>query len=108
MIPHDTMTPDKEPLYEYGLAGLKSFLDSSIHKPSSLKRVIDPKESGGFCVVILFDNGVAGPFRTGLSIKGQDLFYGLLRYGSTPGHALVDEKEISCGRINLKDLVLQE
>jgi hypothetical protein len=97
LVPPDTMTIDKEPLNNYGLTGLKSFLDNSIHKrPSSLKRNINPKESSGFYVVILFDNGVAGPFRTALSVKGQDLFYTL------------NGKEIYCGKINLKNLMLQQ
>jgi len=99
LVPPDTMTIDKEPLYNYGLTGLKSFLDNSIHKPpSSLKRNINPKESSGFYVVVLFDNGVAGPFQTGLSIKGQNLFYRISRYDK---HSLLDEKEIHCGSINL-------
>ena len=55
LLPSDTMTLDKEPLFDYGLTDLKSFLDNSIHKPSSLKRTINPKESSGFYVVILFD-----------------------------------------------------
>ena len=68
LLPSDTMTLDKEPLHDYGLTNF--FFDSSTHKPSFLKRKINPKESSGFYVVILFDNGVPGPVRTGLSIKG--------------------------------------
>jgi hypothetical protein len=106
LVPPDTMTIDKEPLYNYGLTGLKSFLDNSIHKPpSSLKRNINPKESSAFYVVILFDNGVSGPFRTGLSIKGQNLFYRISRYDK---RSLLDEKEINCGSINFKNLILQK
>ena len=101
LAPPDTMIIDKEPLYDFGLTGLKSFLDNSIHKPSSLKRTINPKESSGFYVVILFDNGVPGPIRTGLSIKGQNLFYRISRLDSTAAHALMHEKEINCGSINL-------
>jgi hypothetical protein len=47
------MTIDKEPLYDYGLTGLKSFLDNGLSKPSSLKRTISPKESSAFYVVAL-------------------------------------------------------
>jgi hypothetical protein len=108
LIPSDTMTNDKEPLYDYGMTDLKSFLDNSIHKPSSLNRTINPKESSGFYVVILVDKGVGGPFRTGLRIKGQNLFYRILRYESKPGGALVDDKEINCGNINLKNLMLKK
>jgi hypothetical protein len=108
LLPSDTMTIDKEPLYNYGLTGLKSFLDNSIHKPSSLKRTINPKESSGFYVVILFDNGIGGPVRTGLSIKGQNLFYSVSGYDSTPARSLIYEKEINCGSINLKNLMLKK
>ena len=101
LLPSDTMALDKEPLPDYGITDLKSFLDNSIHKPSSLKRTINPKESGGFYVAILFDKGVIGPFRTGLSIKGQNLFYKVTRYAGKQGLPFVDEKEINCGSINL-------
>ncbi len=110
LIPSDTMTLDKEPLQDYGIKDLKSFLDNSIHKASYLKRTINPNESSGFYVVILFDNGVSGPTRTGLSIKGQNLFYKVTRYDGKQGGslALIDEKEINCGSINLKNLVRQK
>lgn len=108
LLPSDTMSLDKEPLPDYGIPDLKSFLDSNIHKPSSLKRTINPKESGGFYVAILFDEGVIGPFRTGLSIKGQNLVYKVTRYTGKQGVQFVDEKEINCGSINLKNLVRQK
>ena len=108
LLPSDTMSLDKEPLPDYGITDLKSFLDSNIHKPSSLKRTINPKESGGFYVAILFDEGVSGPFRTGLSIKGQNLVYKVTRYTGKQGVQFVDEKEINCGSINLKNLVRQK
>ena len=108
LLPSDTMTLDKEPLPDYGITDLKSFLDSNIHKPSSLKRTINPKESGGLYVAILFDEGVSGPFRTGLSIKGQNLVYKVTRYTGKQGVQFVDEKEINCGSINLKNLVRQK
>lgn len=108
LLPPDTMTLAKEPLPDYGITDLKSFLDNNIDKPSSLKRTINPKESGGFYVAILFDEGVIGPFRTGLSIKGQNLVYKVTRYAGKQGVQFVDEKEINCGSINLKNLVLQK
>ncbi|HWI90989.1 MAG TPA: hypothetical protein VNT20_06915 [Flavisolibacter sp.] len=108
LLPPDTMALAKEPLTDYGITDLKSFLDNNIHKPSSLKRTINPKESGGFYVAILFDEGVSGPFRTGLSIKGQNLIYKVTRYTGKQGLAFVDEKGINCGSINLKNLVRQK
>jgi len=111
LVPPDIMTIDKEALYDYGFTGLKSFLDNSIHKPSSLKRIINPKESSGFYVVILSQATQGAPggiLRTGLSLKGQDLFYRISLYASTPAHSLMDEKEIQCGSINLKNLILKK
>ena len=105
ILPSDTMTRDKEDLFNYGLTDL-DFLDNSIGKPSSLKRTINPKESSGFYVVRLLmkpksgwqrvkDDG-NGTTRAGFSLKGQNLFYTL------------NGKEIHCGSINLKNLMLQK
>jgi hypothetical protein len=95
-LPSDTMTPEKERLYNYGLPVLNSFLDKGLQKASSLTRTISPKESSAFYVVTLFNRGVDGTLRTGLSLKGQNLFY------------RINDKEIHCGKINLKGLTLQE
>jgi len=104
----DTMTRDKEDLFSYGLTNLESFLDSSIHKPSSLKRTINPKESSGFYVVKLSTTTEGGNIlRTGLSLKGQDLFYKVSVYhGTAP--SVISVKEIHCGSINLKNLVIKK
>ena len=109
LVPPDTITIDKEPLYNYDLSGLKSFLDNSIHKPpSSLKRNINPKESSGFYIVILsLIEGAHGTMRNGLSLKGQNLFYRIKIDGSK-SNTKSNDKEIHCGNINLKDLVLQK
>ena len=83
LVPPNTMTLDKFPLFKYGLADLESFLDKSIHKPSLLNRTINPKESSGFYVVILcLVEGAHGTMRTGLSLKGQDFFYRIKNDGS--------------------------
>ncbi|MCK7558449.1 hypothetical protein MKQ70_27005 [Chitinophaga sedimenti] len=70
------MTTDKESVFNYGLRDLTSFLDSNIHKPSSLKRTINPKKSNGFYVILLsrINEAAEGALRTGLSLKGQDFF----------------------------------
>jgi hypothetical protein len=106
-LPSDTMTLDKESLYDYGLA-VKYFLDNGIHKSSSLKRTIHPKDSSAFYVVTLSNKGVGGTLRTGLSLKGQNLFYKVSAYKSIPGLPLMGEKEINCGSINLKNLMLRK
>jgi len=108
LVPPDTMTLDKEPLFNHGLTDLESFLDNSIHKPSSLKRTINPKESSGFYVVTLcLIEGAHGTMRTGLSLKGQNLFYRIKVDGSK-SNSKTSDKEIHCGSINLKNLVLQK
>lgn len=95
LVPSDTMTIQKEPLYNYGLS-VKSFLDQNRHKSSTLKRTINPKESSAFYIVTLSDKGVNGTLRTGLSLKGQYLFY------------KINNKEIPCGKINLKKLIIRK
>lgn len=106
-IPSDTMTLDKVSLTDYGLP-IKSFFDTGINKSHSLKRNINPKESTAFYVVMLSNKGVGGTLRTGLSLKGQNLFYKISAYKSIPGHPLMDEKEINCGSSNLKNFVLRK
>jgi hypothetical protein len=112
ILPSDTMTRDKEDLYNYGLRDLDTLIINSIHKPSSLKRTINPKKSIGFYVVRLAikpksgwpnvkrdgnipRNSEYGTTRAGFSLKGQDLFYTL------------NGKEIHCGKINLKNLIVK-
>jgi len=105
LVPPDTMTPDKERIYDYDLTDLKYFLENSIDKPSSLKRTINPKESSGFYVVRLLIKPKSssrrekadgnGTTRAGFSLKGQNLFYAL------------NGKEIQCGKVNLKNLTLK-
>ena len=112
LVPPDTMTRDKEGLFNYGLANLESFLDNSIHKPSSLKRTINPKGSSGFFVVKLSlvtegPRGGGDILRTGLMLKGQGLFYRVSVYNSDAPPSVISEKEIDCGSINLKNLKLK-
>ena len=95
LLPTDTMTINKKPLYDYGLT-IKSFLDNNSHKSSSLERTIDSKSSSAFYVVALSNHGVNGTLRTGLSLKEQNVFY------------RINDKEIHCGKINLKNLMLQQ
>ena len=97
LLPPNEMTYEKIPLFNYGLKDLNSFLDKSSDKSSSLKRTINPKQSSSFYVVLLcVTEGAHGTLRTGLSLKGQNLFY------------TINDKEIPCGSINLKDLTLEE
>jgi hypothetical protein len=95
ILPSDTMTIDKAPLYDYGLT-IKSFLDNNLHKSSLLKRTISQKSSSAFYVVTLSNRGVGGTLHTGLSIQEQNLFY------------RINDKEIPCGKINFRKIMLQK
>lgn len=108
LVSADTMTLDKFSLPGYGLTDVASFLDRHSQKPSSLKRTVHPKESSGFYfVMLIMSEKATGMTRAGLSLKGQDLFYKISRYSITKPSTLIDEKEIRCGSINLKKLMLQ-
>jgi hypothetical protein len=93
-LPADTMTHEKEDLFNYGLP-VSASLDKALQKAPSLKRTIYPHDSGTFYVVLLSHRGVNGTLRTGLSLKGQDLFYS------------INDKEIYCGKTNSEKLILQ-
>lgn len=94
-IPSDTITPEKEPLFNYGL-DLEKYLDNNFRKQGDLVRTINPKDSSGFYVITLFNQGVNGTLRTGLNIKEGKLTY------------RINDKEIECGNINLKQLKLKK
>jgi hypothetical protein len=93
-LPPDTMTLDKESLYDYGFTGLKSFLDTSFNKPTTLRKTIRPKQDGIFYILALFYEA-RGTARSGLVLQEQELFY---RISLGPDSAL-----IPCGQIVLKN-----
>jgi len=74
-LPPATMTIDKEPLYDYGLTGLKSFLDASFNKPTMLQRTINPKEACLLYVLLISVASNKGAARAGLVLKDKVLFY---------------------------------
>jgi hypothetical protein len=95
-VPADTMTIDKESLYNYGVTGLKSYLDTDFTK-TSLKKTIAPKGECLFHIVLLsplYHEG--GTLRTRFILKEQDLFY---RISILPSF---DPVLISCGKIDFK------
>lgn len=92
LLPLDTLTLDKEPLSDYGLA-VKPFLDKSLRRPTSIRRTILPTDSSAFYVVTLANRGVGGTLRTGFSLEHPNLVY------------RVNEKTIPGGKIDLKKLM---
>ena len=89
----NSMTPDKESMDSYG-SGMESFLDTAFYKQTLFHRTINPKEECllniGLAVPV---NGVA---RTGLVLKGQDLFYKVSISGQ------LDSALVPCGQIIFK------
>ena len=97
-LPPDTMTLDKESLSDYGVTGLKSFLDTAFNKPTMLQRTINPKEECLFYIALVFHRClIDGAVRAGLVLKGQDLFY---RISIVPQ---IDSALIPCGQIVFKN-----
>ena len=108
LIPSDTMTIEKSPLYLYGLKNFETFLNNNIHKESNLKRTVNSKESTGFYVVILcLSEGAHGTMRTELNLKEENLFYRIKVDGSNSNKKSSD-KQILCGNINLNNLIIQK
>jgi hypothetical protein len=76
-LPSDTMTHDKQSLYDYGVKSLVSF-----DNPTRFQKTIGPHEECLFYVVSVFyqtrataENHQRGGNRAELVLKGQDLFY---------------------------------
>ena len=72
--PDDTMTVDKESLYDNGEKGLKSLLDTGLNKATMLHITINPKKDYCFYIGALSYQS-AGMVRAGLVLKDQELFY---------------------------------
>ena len=75
-LPTDTLTLDKLPLFNYGITGLKSFLDRNFNKATRLQRTIKPNEEHIFYIVTLTYQA-SGTARAALFLKEQDLYYRL-------------------------------
>ena len=85
-LPIEEMSPNKEPLFNYGL-DLKLFLDKNIEKSPELIKTIKPNESYSFYVVALSNKGVDGVVRAGFALQKEKLIY------------KINNHEINCGRI---------
>lgn len=109
-LPADTMTLDKVSLYNYGVTGLRSFLDTGLNKPTMVQRTINPKEEFLFYTGVLryqvynqvpgnrrpgLHQAGGGVIRTGLVLKEQNLFYRV-----SIDH---DSTLIPCGQIVFKN-----
>lgn len=94
-LPTDTLAYDKLSSFNYGLTGLKSYLDANINKPTMLQKTINPNEEHIFYVAAL-SYGSGGTARAGFFLKELDLYY---RMSIAPhGYGI-----IPCGKIAFKN-----
>lgn len=91
-LPTDTMSFDKLTLYNYGITGLKTFLDTNFNKPNTFQKSIKPNQELVFYVALLLHVPNNGRVRTGFVLKGKDLFYKV-------DIAPYDFEIIPCGKI---------
>ena len=93
-LPTDTMSFDKLTSYNYGLTGLKSYLDANFNKASMLRKTINPNEEHIFLIATLSYQASGTP-RAALILKEHDLYYRMSiaphGYGTIP-----------CGKIAFK------
>jgi hypothetical protein len=92
-LPSDTMTIDKETSYGYGARGLTAFIETSMTKPTTLQRTINPKEGCLFYIAVLLAEA-SGVARAELILKERDLFYRIRGIDQA-----LDSTLIPCGRI---------
>ncbi len=93
-LPLDTMTLEKDSMFDYGITNLKSSLDKNFFKPTKLVKTIKPKEESLFYIAMLF-YFATGSARTELVLKEQKLFYNI-KVGS-------EQVIIPCGQVLFKD-----
>ena len=95
-LPSDTMSLGKESMTNYGVAGLKSFLDINFNKPSTVRKTINPKAEYLFYTAVL-SSKTGSSLRARFALKEHDLFFGIKGIASELDSAL-----IPCGQIVFK------
>ena len=94
-LPTDTMTFDKLSSFNYGLTGLKSYLDANFNKATMLQKTINPNDEHIFYIAAISYQAGGTP-RAALILKEQDLYYRMSiaphGYGTIP-----------CGKIAFKN-----
>ncbi|WP_194975888.1 hypothetical protein [Aquiflexum lacus] len=93
-LPTDKLTYDKLSSYNYGLTGIKSFLDTNFDKATKLQITINSNEEHIFYVATLSYQASGTP-RAALILKDQDLYY---RMSISPNGS----GTIPCGKIVFK------
>lgn len=73
-LPTETMTFDNLSSFNYGLTGLKSYLDANFNKAGILQKTINPNEEHIFYIIGL-SHQAGGFVRAALILKKRDLYY---------------------------------
>ncbi|MFZ1592292.1 MAG: hypothetical protein WAT27_09425 [Chitinophagales bacterium] len=94
-LPPDTFTYDKIPLYNFGITGIKSFLDNNFNKATTLHKTINPNDEYVFYVAALTYQALGTP-RAALILNEQNLYYEM---SISPN----DSGIVPCGMITFKE-----
>lgn len=95
-VPKKKISFDNLSLLNFGIGDLGAILDNKLEKASSLQRTISPKKTSSFYVITLFNKGLEGLVRAGLSVKEDNIIYRL------------NQNEMHIGKVNIKNLTLAE
>ena len=82
-LPPDTLTDNKIPKFNYGLTDFDSIMDM---ETNVLNRTIPPGDAIGFYVLTLFNKGIEGVVRAGLSFEEKGMIYAVNEYKAPCGY----------------------
>ena len=74
LLPIDTMSHEKEQLFNYGLTDLEFLLNDNTKQVKTLKKTIDPNKDYYFYIPV-FMHEINGFARASIVLKGEKLFY---------------------------------
>jgi len=74
LLPKDTMSHEKEQLFNYGLTGFEFLLNDNTRQVKTLIKTIDPKKNYYFYIPV-FMHEINGSARASIVLKGEKLFY---------------------------------
>ena len=95
-VPKKKINFDNLSMLNFGIGDLGAILDTKLQKGFSLQRTISPNKTSSFYVITLFNKGLEGPVRAGLSVKESNIIYRL------------NQNEIHMRKINIENLTLAE
>ena len=75
-LPTDTFSYHELSSFNYGLTGVKSFLDTNFNKPTELQKILEPNEEHVFYIATLSYQASGTP-RGALILKENDLYYSM-------------------------------